>query len=106
MRVKHGLDHGPSTYGMEVVRTVYAGVSRGSRSSTYVEKPGRHAGAGKHLVIWRLTGKNLEYSLVKLTAFPFEACPFRPMPKGENVPLKCRRRREEGLTASDCSFCF
>jgi hypothetical protein len=27
MRVKHGLDHDPSTYGMEVVvRTVYTGV--------------------------------------------------------------------------------
>jgi hypothetical protein len=51
--------------------------------------------------LWRLTGKYLEYSLVKLTVFHFKACLFFSFfsrcPKGENVPLKSGKRRKEGL---------
>jgi hypothetical protein len=61
---------------MEVVHTGAGSRSRRRSGGTYVEKPGRHAGAGKHLVRWRLTGKYLEYSLVEPTVFHFEACLF------------------------------
>ena len=78
MRVKHSLDHEPSIYAsIQPIQGQAAGAEEES-GGTYVEKPGRHAGAGKRLVVWRLTGKYLEYSLVKRTVFHFKACLFSP----------------------------
>ena len=51
---------------------------------------------GSISVMWRLTGKYLEYFLVK----PRVDLSFHPIPKGESVPLKCWQRTK-GLTASD-----
>jgi hypothetical protein len=93
VRVKHSLDYEPSIYGDG--GRPYRGRQREQkkigRYVLYVEKPGRQTGDGK-LVIWRLTGKYLEYSLVKLTVFQLQGVSFHLIPKGENVPLKCWQR--------------
>jgi hypothetical protein len=59
--------------------------SRNRRSD--VEKPGRHSAAGKGTIgLYGVTG---QYLLVKSTEFHFRVCLTTPMPKEENVALKC-----------------